>query len=129
MSIETDYPNKEKKDFNKELATSSDWFNAGEYPTITFTSTEIEKTGEATGTMTGTLDFLGVSKPVTLDVTFNDAMAVQPFSQKPALGFSAHGTLTRSDWGMTTYVPNIGDEVEILIEAEFAYDDAEGQAE
>lgn len=129
MSIETDYPYPEKKDFDTKLITSQDWFNAGEFPEITFTSTAIEQTGENTGTMTGTLDFLGVRKPVTLDVTFNKAMAKQPFSGQPALGFSARGTLMRSEWGMNTYVPNIGDEVEIIIEAEFGMNTAEEQGE
>ncbi len=118
-SIKTDYPYPEKKDFDKKLIEGEDWFNAGAFPEITFTSTSIEKTGENTGKMTGDLSFLGMTKPLTLDVTFNGAYAVQPFSQKPALGFSAHGTLKRSEWGFDTYVPNIGDEVELLIEVEY----------
>lgn len=122
-SISTAYPNPEEKDFDAKLATGKDWFNAGEFPEIKFESTAIERTGDDTGTMTGNLTFLGVTKPVTLDVTFNGAMAEHPFSKKPALGFSATGTLNRSEWGMTHYVPNIGDEVELQIEAEFQKDE------
>lgn len=128
-SIETDYPHPEEKDFDKLLIEGEGWFNSGDFPSITFESTTIERTGDNTGTMTGDLTFLGVTKPVTLDVTFNGAMAMQPFSQKPTLGFSATGTLNRSEWGMGTYVPNIGDEVELLIEAEFAMEQAEAPAE
>lgn len=119
MSIETDYPYPEKKDFDEELATGSNWFNAGEFPTISYTSTKIIKTGENTGKMHGDLTFLGVTKPLVLDVTFNKAMEKQPFSGRPMLGFSATGTLQRSKWGMDNLVPNIGDTVELLIEAEF----------
>lgn len=122
MSIETDYPNPEKTDFDKKLSTGADWFNAKKFPQITFTSKRIKSTGPNTATMQGDLTFLGVTQAVSLDVTLNGAMAEQPFSKKPTLGFSATGGLKRSDWGMDTYVPNIGDEVTLLIEAEFALD-------
>jgi polyisoprenoid-binding protein YceI len=117
-SIRTDYPKPEEKDFDHKLATDAEWFNADKFPEITFTSTRLEKTGETTGRMTGDLTFLGVTKPVTFDVTFNGAYAKAPFSEVPALGFSARAVIKRSDWGFSTYVPNIGDEVEILIETE-----------
>jgi len=119
-SVETDYPNPETTDFDKELVEGEGWFNANAFPKITFVSTGIKRTGEDTGVMTGNLTFLGVTKPVSLDVEFNGAFAEQPFSKKPTLGFSASGSLKRSEWGMATYVPNIGDDVELLIEAEFA---------
>ena len=127
-SIETDYPNPEKEDFNAKLATNEDWFNAGEFPEITFTSTAIEMTGENTGKVTGDLAMLGVTKPVTLDVTFNGAYAEKPMSAVPAMGFSGHTTIKRSDWGFGTYVPMIGDEVEILVEAEFEQPKADAES-
>jgi polyisoprenoid-binding protein YceI len=117
-SIRTDYPYADKKDFDKELGTGADWFNAGEYPNVTFTSTAIEKTGDTTGKVTGDLTLLGVTKPVTLDITFNGAYKSKPFANVPALGFSATGVMKRSDWGLDTYVPMIGDEVTLLIETE-----------
>ena len=121
-SIETDYPYPEKKDFDKKLVQKAEWFNATKFPEIKFTSTAIEMTGENTAIMTGDLTFLGVTKPLSFSVTFNGAMKKQPFSKKPTLGFSATGSLKRSEWGMATYVPNIGDGVMLLIEAEFAKD-------
>nr|WP_136250205.1 YceI family protein [Ningiella ruwaisensis] len=123
MSIQTAYPNAEEKDFNNILATDKDWFNAGVFPAITFESTSIDMTGENTAKMQGNLSFLGTSLPVTLDVIFNGAMQRQPFSGKPTMGFSASTTIERSKWGMTKYVPNIGDEVEVMIEGEFALAD------
>lgn len=119
-TLETDYVATAEKDFNKNLITKEEWFNAGKFPEITFKSTKIEVTGENTGKIHGDLTFLGVTKPVTLDATFNGAYALQPFSKKPAMGFSATGSLNRSDFGMSTYVPMIGDKVDIIIEAEFA---------
>jgi polyisoprenoid-binding protein YceI len=79
--------------------------------------------GEKTAIMTGDLTFLGVSKAITLNVVFNGAMLRQPFSGKPTMGFSATTSLNRSDFGMTKYVPNIGDKVDVIIEGEFVYSD------
>ncbi len=124
LSIRTDYPRPEQEDFDKKLSTNADWFNAGKFPTITFTSTSVEKTGEKTGKMHGDLTLLGVSKPVTFDVTFNGAYTEHPMAKIPAIGFSATTTIKRSDFGFSTYVPMIGDEVEVQIEAEFKKKDA-----
>ncbi len=118
-SIQTAYPNAAEKDFNEILATDKGWFNAGEYASIDFASTDIEMTGENTAVMQGELTFLGTTLPVSMDVTFNGAMQRQPFSGKPTMGFSAVTTIERSQWGMTKYVPNIGDSVEVMIEGEF----------
>lgn len=119
LSIRTDYPFADKKDFDKELSSDANWFNAGKFPTITFKSTKVEVTGENTGKVTGDLTLLGVTKPVVLDVTFNAGYAKHPMAGMPAVGFSATTTIKRSDWGFTTFVPAIGDEVQIFIESEF----------
>lgn len=94
-----------------------DFFNVEKFPTMTFKSTKIEKTGEKTGKLTGDLTLLGVTKPVTLDVTWNKS-GPHPMSGTPVAGFSARGTLKRSDFGMNYGVPNVGDEVEMIIEAQ-----------
>ncbi|MBT1452390.1 YceI family protein [Glaciecola sp. XM2] len=119
MSIQTAYPNAAEKDFNMVLATESGWFNAGKFASIDFVSTNIEMQSDTTAIMEGNLTFLGTTLPVTLDVTFNGAMQRQPFSGKPTMGFSATTTIERSKWGMTKFVPNIGDDVEVMIEGEF----------
>jgi polyisoprenoid-binding protein YceI len=119
MSIETDFAG--EKDFNNILATEAGWFNAEQFPEIKFNSTKVEKTGENTGIVTGDLTFLGVTKPVELNVVFNKAIGNHPFANKPAVGFSATGAIKRSDFGMTKYIPQIGDEVDFVIQAEFLY--------
>lgn len=119
MSIQTAYPNAEEKDFNNILATDKGWFNAGQFASIDFVSTDIEMTSDTTAKMTGNLTFLGVSKPVVLDVVFNGAMQRQPFSGKPTMGFSATTMIDRTEWGMSKFAPNIGAEVEVMIEGEF----------
>jgi polyisoprenoid-binding protein YceI len=117
-SLKTDYPFPEKTDFDTKLSMGEDWLNAGEHKTITFTSTAVEMTGEKTGKVTGDLTFLGVTKPVVLDVVLNGEIE-HPMTKKPALGFSASGTLKRSDFGMTKFVPMVADDVHLVIETEF----------
>ncbi len=118
-SIETNYPNPSKKDFDKELAYKNIWFNANEYPTATFISNKIKLTGENTGIVYGDLTFLGITKPLELNVRFNGGFLKKPYVGVAALGFSADAILIRSNWGLDTYLPAIGDEVSIHMECEF----------
>jgi polyisoprenoid-binding protein YceI len=117
-SVETDYAKTSglpaPKDFNAEIANQ--FLKAAEHPKITFVSKSVAKTGDKTGKMTGDLTFLGVTKPVTLDVTYT-GNANDPRSQKHKVGFSATGSFKRSDFGMGAG-PN-GDEAKIEINAEF----------
>ncbi len=101
----------------EEHMKSEDFFNVAVFPTMTFKSTLAEKTGDNTARLTGDLTLLGVTRPVTLDVIFNKA-AVHPYSKQYVAGFSATGTLKRSDFGMVYGLPGIGDEVNITLEVE-----------
>lgn len=98
--------------------TSADWFDAAKFPTITFTSTKVTPTGPDSATITGELTLHGVTKPVTLTAHFVGAGA-NPLSKKYTVGFDATGTVKRSDFGVTKYVPLIGDEVELSLHAAF----------
>ena len=106
-------------EWDETLATDGKYFDGNKHPEIRFTSTSSKKLTGTTGTVTGDLTLRGVTKPMTLDVTYNGAG--KSFGNPGAtLGFSAIGTLSRSDWGMD-YLTNfgIGDEVTLRIEAEF----------
>lgn len=94
-----------------------DFFNVDKFPDAKFVSTKVEKTGEKTGKVTGNLTLLGVTKPLTLDVTFNKS-GPHPMNQKPTVGFSATGVIKRSDFGIKYALPNVTDDVQIQIEAE-----------
>lgn len=126
-SVETDYPGDYKAShadspydsWNAQLAQDPTYFNAGEYPEITFTSTEVTQTGPSTGTVTGDLTFLGVTKPVTLDVIYNGTATFPWAPEQPKIGFSATGSLIRSEFGLDKMVPNLGDEIQLTIETEF----------
>lgn len=101
-----------------EHTNNADFFNVAKYPTITFTSTKIEKTSANKGKIYGDLTMLGVTKPVVLDAVFNGG-GEHPFMKKYALGFSATTAITRSEFGMSYGIPNVGDTVQVAIETEF----------
>lgn len=100
-----------------EHLMSPDFFNVAEYPNITFTSTRIKQTGEQALTVVGDLTVLGVTKPVTLDVTVNK-IAKHPFKPVRVAGFDATGSFKRSDWGMDKYVPAVSDTIDLRITTE-----------
>ena len=105
------------KAFNAELL-AADWLDGKQFPTITFNSTSVDVGDGHTGKITGDLTLHGVTKPVTLAVTFNGSGKGIPGGETRA-GFSGTATIKRSDFGVTKYVPVIGDEVQLTIEAEF----------
>lgn len=119
LSIETDYQATKEKDFNKTLSESSKWFNGLKFPKITFKSNKIILTGENSATMLGDLTMLGVSQPIELNVVYNGSYKEHPLNKKPTIGFSATAKIARSKWGLSTYIPMISDNVEVLIESEF----------
>lgn len=127
-SVSTAYPNPEEEDFDATIGESENFLNGEAFPEITFTSTDVTITSPTTADVTGDLTLLGVTMPLTLDVTFNGSLEANPFSGKPTLGFSATGSLDRTDFGMT-YLSGevVGDRVEIVIQAEFATDAPSGE--
>lgn len=103
--------------FRDNWIRSAASLNVWKNPKITFESTKVEKTGDMKGTMTGDLTMHGVTKPVTMEVTYNKAG--KHLSGKYLIdGFTARGTLKRSDFGMDAFSPWIGDEIEFLIQTE-----------
>ena len=103
--------------FNKELAGDG-WLDAAKYPAITFVSTAIDVGDGQHGKVTGDLTIHGVTKPATLDVTFNGVgSGMIPLTTRA--GFSATTTIKRSDFGVSKYVPLISDDVTLNVEVEF----------
>jgi polyisoprenoid-binding protein YceI len=106
------------KSFDEEITRSDKFLNADKFGIITFKSTKVVQTGEALK-VTGDLTFLGVSKPVTLLGSVVGSVEKQPFLGKGVVGFSATGTVKRSDWGMIGTQAFLGDDVTIIFEGEF----------
>lgn len=111
------HPDSGFETWDEDITMSENWFNAGTHDSITFTATEITKTGPNTGKVTGDLNFMGVTKPLTLDVTYNGTIDMRGTEK---IGFSATGSLDRTEFGMDTYAPNISADVDLIIETEFA---------
>jgi polyisoprenoid-binding protein YceI len=100
-----------------EALKSPDFLDAARYPTITFKSTKIEKTGENGLRITGDLTVHGVTKPVTLDTRVNKIgiFEIPGVIKTPAAGFDATTVIRRSDFGVTKYVPAVSDEIAVRI--------------
>lgn len=102
--------------FNKQIAG---YFEADKFPAISFASTGLQG-ADGKGTLTGDLTLHGVTKPVTLDVTFAGAgHGVTPLGTQ--LGFSASTQIKRSDFGLSNVILNqfTSDEVDVIFEGEF----------
>ena len=116
FTIKTDsvFTNHKKRD---EHLRSADFLNSSEFPEITFVATKAEKLSDSTGKVTGDLTVLGVTRPVTLDVTLNGS-GNYPFGDEHyAIGIHATGSFKRSDFGMTYGIDSnfVGDEVKLVI--------------
>ncbi len=99
---------------------SDAWLDAGKFPEATFKSNKVTKTGGNTASVTGDLTLHGVTKPVTLEVTYQNAGA-NPLNKAYTAGFEVKGKIKRSDFGVKTYVPVIGDEVDLIISGSFEH--------
>ena len=95
---------------------SPDFFNAIEFPTMTFKSTNVTFKGKG-AVVTGNLTIKGVTKSVKLDVASINC-GVHPFNKKQVCGFDATTSIKRSDFGIKYGLPAIGDEMSIQIEVE-----------
>jgi polyisoprenoid-binding protein YceI len=123
-SLETDYPSPKELDFNA-LLQNAEWLDTAKFPQMTFRSTKVEVTAPNTLKISGDLTLRGVTRPMVLDATYNGGYEGHPMDPNARIGFSAHGKLKRSDFGMTVGIPppgttmGVGDEVDVIIEAEF----------
>ena len=125
-SVRTDYSGDFKavqkaspyKTFDESIARGDKFLNADKFSIVTFKSTKVVQTGE-TLKITGDLSFLGVTKPVTLTGSVVGSLDKHPFLGKGVVGFSATGTVKRSDWGMIGTQSFLGDDVTIIFEGEF----------
>ncbi len=78
---------------------SNDFLAMDEYPEIRFVSTAVRQLDENTFALTGDLTVRGVTKPVTIDFTY-EGTATDPFGNQ-RLGFEGSVTISRKDYGIT----------------------------
>jgi len=101
-----------------DILRGEGFFDIENHPEIVFTSTGYEELSENTGRLTGDLSVAGVVKPVTLDVVINKAEMNQR-NRREMIGFSASGTLSRADFGMTQFNNMVADELSLNVQVEF----------
>jgi polyisoprenoid-binding protein YceI len=95
-------------------------FNVTKYPTATFKTVSVARTGPATGTITGDLTLNGVTKTVTLNTNFLGG-GVSPMDGANALGFRATAVIHRSDFDLDGMIWSaaVGEDVTLTINALF----------
>ena len=77
---------------------SPDFFDAANYPKMTFVSTGVRKLSEHEYKVDGNLTIRNVTRPITLDVIYNGA--VQGFGGIAVAGFEIRAKINRFDFGL-----------------------------
>jgi polyisoprenoid-binding protein YceI len=96
---------------------SPDFFNAAEFPAITYKSTAMHFKGDTPSSVDGNLTIMGVTKPVTLTIdAFN--CGTNPMNKKDECGAGATAQIKRSDFGVKYGLPAVGDDVKLVLEIE-----------
>jgi polyisoprenoid-binding protein YceI len=107
-----------------EHLKSADFFDAAQYPQITFKSTSFKKTGDDEFELTGDLTIKDVTKPVTLDVEYGGS--TDDFYGNTKAGFEVTGKINRKEFGLTydgvTEAGSVvlGEDIKLLINVQFA---------
>jgi len=107
-----------------EHLKSAEFFNAAEYPKISFKSTSFIKVDDGDYKLAGDLTIKGITKPVTLDVEFGGAAA--DFYGNTKAGFEITGKINRKEFGLTwdgiTEAGSVvlGEDIKLLINVQFA---------
>src|SRR6185436_803804 len=97
---------------------SAAFLDVATFPTATFKATSVKQTGERTADIAGDLTLHGVTRPIVIQATFNRGGA-NPADPTYRLGFSGKTTIKRTEFGIKTYAPALGDEVTLQLDAEF----------
>lgn len=95
----------------------AEWFDVAAHPAMVFRSTSIDGT-DGRYAVTGELTIRGVTRPLTLDAVYNGSN-VFPMDQSTHLGFTASGTINRTDFGISVGVPMVSDEVQLTLDVQF----------
>ena len=110
---------------------TADWFDAAQFPTVTFKSTGFKKVEGKKYKLMGNLTMHGVTKPVTLDATLTGPVVMEnPRGKQEKAGIKATGTINRNDF--TVGKPGgavVSEEVELKIAGEFTKQEAAATAE
>jgi polyisoprenoid-binding protein YceI len=76
---------------------SADFFDAGNYPKLTFVSKSLKKKSDNTFEITGDMTIRGITKEIKIDAVYNGT--VKGFGGTDVAGFEITGKLNRFDFG------------------------------
>ena len=109
-----------------DIMKGAQFLEVSKYPTIVFRSETVRMTGPKSFEIAGTLALHGVTRPLVLTATYNGGYpGMADMDPAARIGFSAHGSFRRSDFGMSYGVPapgttiGVGDLIDVSIEAEY----------
>jgi polyisoprenoid-binding protein YceI len=114
VRTESVFTNHERRDGHLR---SAEFLNVEDFPEMIFEGRSPEPLSETSGRVTGDLTLLGVTRPLTLEVTLNKAGRYPFLDEHYALGIDATGSFARSDFGMTYGVDGgwVGDEIRLVL--------------
>ncbi|SDS79714.1 Polyisoprenoid-binding protein YceI [Mucilaginibacter mallensis] len=107
-----------------EHLKSAEFFDAAEYPKISFKSSSFTKEGDDEYALVGDLTIKGITKPVTLAVEFGGAAT--DFYGNTKAGFEITGKINRKEFGLTwsgvteAGAVVVGEDIKLLINVQFA---------
>jgi len=124
-AVEIDAATVDSRDEKRDAhLRSAEFFDVENHPTLSFQSTRVEAAGDGTLTATGNLTMRGVSRPVTLAVSYN-GRGTNPWGQE-VISYSGRTEVNRKDWGLEWNAPLeaggvlVADTVQIALEIEAA---------
>jgi len=95
-----------------------DWFNSEQFPAMRYTSSDVTFDGDVPVAANGQLTLLGVTRPVTLAIA-DFRCGTHLVYRRAMCSAEVTATIRRSDYGMTSGLPNVaGDEVGLVIPVE-----------
>jgi polyisoprenoid-binding protein YceI len=109
IPVESVDTHNEKRD---QHLKSPDFFNAKQFPVMTFKSKQVESSGD-TYKVTGDFTLHGVTKPLTLEI--KKGGEGKGMEGEIRGGGETHFTIKRSDYGMNFMQGQLGDEINIVV--------------
>ncbi len=101
----------------EEHLRGDEFFDVTKFPVMTFKSNKFTFNGDVPIAAKGELTLHGVTKPLVLTIT-NVKCGMHPMMKKEDCGAEVTGILKRSDFGVSKFVPMVGDDVTLHIQVE-----------
>jgi polyisoprenoid-binding protein YceI len=116
LSVDVDSLDTRNGNRDKDLK-GPDFFDAKQFPKLTFKSTAVKKTGDNTIDLTGDLTVKGVTKSITVPIEYTGTG--KGMQGETRVGLRADFKINRADFNMTADPePIVGNEIHIIVAIE-----------